>query len=96
MQIGKVTSTTTKQATAKGFAGHPPYMMVIRTRSGLPVKSISLHSGEDEVIVPMGTDLRCVKVDHHGIHGMPTVWLVAEDLVAEADGGTYTPLKAVA
>lgn len=96
MQIGKVTSTTTKQATAKGFAGHPPYMMVIRTRSGLPVKSISLHSGEDEVIVPTGTDLRCVRVDHHGVHGMPTVWLVAEDLVAEADGGTHPPLKAVA
>lgn len=96
MQIGKVTSTTTKPSTAKAFAGHPPYMMVIRTRSGLPVKSISLHSGEDEVIVPTGTDLRCVRVDHHGIHGMPTVWLVAEDLVAEADGGTHPPLKAVA
>lgn len=96
MQIGKVTSTTTKQSTAKAFSGQPPYMMVIRTRSGLPVKSISLHSGEDEVIVPTGTDLRCVRVDHHGLHGMPTVWLVAEDLVAEADGGTHTPLKAVA
>lgn len=95
MQIGKVTSTTTSQYTAQNFAGHPPYMMVIRTRSGLPVKSISLHSSEDEVIVPMGTDLRCVRVDHHGINGMPTVWLVAEDLVAEADG-TPSPLKAVA
>ncbi|TCN53466.1 ADP-ribosyltransferase exoenzyme [Rhodococcus sp. SMB37] len=96
MQIGKVTSTTTKQSTAKGFAGQPPYMMVIRTRSGLPVKSISMHSGEDEVIVPTGTDLRCVRVDHNGIHGMPTVWLVAEDLVAEADGSSHPPLQAVA
>jgi hypothetical protein len=43
----------------------------------------------------MGTDLRCVKVDHHGINGVPTVWLVAEDLVAEADG-TPSPLKSVA
>lgn len=96
MQIGKVTSTTTRQNTATGFAGQPPYLMVIRTRSGLPVKSISMHSSEDEVIVPIGTDLRCVRVDHKGIHGMPTVWLVAEDLVAEADGGTHPPLKAVA
>ncbi|MDH6285035.1 ADP-ribosyltransferase [Prescottella agglutinans] len=95
MQIGKVTSTTTKQSTAQSFTGHPPYMMVIRTRSGLPVKSISQVKGEDEVIIPMGTDLRCVKVDHHGINGVPTVWLVAEDLVAEADG-TPSPLKSVA
>lgn len=96
MQIGKVTSTTTRQQTAQSFSGQPPYMMVIRTRSGLPVKSISQHSGEDEVIVPMGTDLRCVRVDHKGINGVPTVWLVAEDLVAEADGGTFSPLKSVA
>lgn len=97
VQIGKVTSCTTRQQTATSFAGHSsgPYMMVIRTRNGLPVKSISNFSSEDEVIVPTGTNLRCVKVDHHGIGGMPTVWLVAEDLVAEAEG-TPSPLKAVA
>ncbi len=95
VQIGKITSTTTSAQTAKNFTGHPPYMMVIRTRSGIPVKSISHFKGEDEVIVPTGTDLRCVKVDHKGINGVPTVWLVAEDLVAEADGSP-TPLKAVA
>lgn len=96
MQIGKVTSCTTRQTTATSFAGgSTPYMMVIRTRNGLPVKSISNYSSEDEVIVPTGTNLRCVKVDHKGIGGMPTVWMVAEDLVAEAEGGS-TPLKSVA
>jgi hypothetical protein len=74
--------------TAHNFAGHPPYMMVVRTRDGLPVKSISSYSSEDEVVLPMGTHLRCVKVDHKGISGRPTVYMVAEDLVAEADSGT--------
>nr|WP_226955820.1 ADP-ribosyltransferase [Rhodococcus opacus] len=88
MQIGKVTSFSTNHGTANAFAGHPPYMMVVRTRDGLPVKSISKFSSEDEVVLPMGTNLRCVKVDHKGIGGRPTVYMVAEDLVAEADSGT--------
>ena len=88
MQIGKVTSFSTNHGTAHAFAGHPPYMMVVRTRDGLPLKSISKFSSEDEVVLPMGTNLRCVKVDHQGIGGRPTVYMVAEDLVAEADGGT--------
>ncbi|WP_280781079.1 ADP-ribosyltransferase [Rhodococcus opacus] len=88
MQIGKVTSFSTNHGTANAFAGHPPYMMVVRTRDGLPLKSISKFSSEDEVVLPMGTNLRCVKVDHKGIGGRPTVYMVAEDLVAEADGGT--------
>ncbi|RFZ10368.1 ADP-ribosyltransferase exoenzyme [Mycobacterium marinum] len=85
MEVGKVTSTTTQQSTASAFAGHPPYYMVVRTREGLPVKSISKHSGEDEVILPMGSHLRCVHIDRKGIAGMPTVYLVGEDLVAEAE-----------
>ncbi|WP_262490983.1 ADP-ribosyltransferase [Mycobacterium simiae] len=85
MEVGKVTSTTTKQSTASAFAGYPPYYMVVRTREGLPVKSISKFSGEDEVILPMGSHLRCVHVDHNGIDGKPTVYLVGEDLVAEAE-----------
>ncbi|QSE88053.1 hypothetical protein JWS13_05190 (plasmid) [Rhodococcus pseudokoreensis] len=88
MQIGKVTSFSTNHGTANAFAGHPPYMMVVRTRDGLPLKSISNFSSEDEVVLPMGTDLRCVKVDHQGIGGRPTVYMVAEDLVAESDSGT--------
>lgn len=80
-----MTSTTTKQSTASAFAGHPPYYMVVRTREGLPVKSISNFSGEDEVILPMGSHLRCVHVEHNGIAGKPTVYLVGEDLVAEAE-----------
>ncbi|WP_230592024.1 ADP-ribosyltransferase [Rhodococcoides fascians] len=85
VQIGKVTSCSTRETVAHGFAGHPPYMMVIRTRNGIPVKSISQYSGEDEVVVPPGTDLRCVKIDHNGLGGKPTVYLVAEDLVAESE-----------
>lgn len=85
MEVGKVTSTTTRQSTASAFAGHPPYYMVVRTREGLPVKSISNFSGEDEVILPMGSHLRCVHVEHNGIAGKPTVYLVGEDLVAEAE-----------
>jgi ADP-ribosyltransferase exoenzyme len=85
MEVGKVTSTTTKQSTASAFAGHPPYYMVVRTREGLPVKSISKFSGEDEVILPMGSHLRCVHVEQSGIAGKPTVYLVGEDLVAESE-----------
>ncbi|MDA0252658.1 MAG: ADP-ribosyltransferase domain-containing protein [Actinomycetota bacterium] len=85
VEIGKVTSCSTKQSTASAFAGHPPYMMVILTREGLPVKSISMHAGEDEVIVPTGSHLRCVHIDKAGVNGKPTVYLVGEDLVAEAE-----------
>lgn len=83
IEIGKVTSCTTRPTTAESFTGTNPYMMVIRTRDGIPVKSISAHSSEDEVIMPPGSTLRCVGVDHHAKY--PTVYLVAEDLVAEAD-----------
>lgn len=84
VEVGKVTSATTKQSTASAFAGHPPYYMVVLTREGLPVKSISSYSGEDEVILPTGSHLRSVHVDYQGIGGAPTVYLVGEDLVAEA------------
>jgi hypothetical protein len=86
VEMGKVTSCSTKQSTASAFAGHPPYMMVVMTREGLPVKSISNHAGEDEVIVPTGAHLRCVHIDKNGVGGKPTVYLVGEDLVAEAEG----------
>jgi len=85
VEIGKVTSCSTKQNTAAAFAGHPPYMMVVMTRDGLPVKSISNFSGEDEVVVPTGAHLRCVHIDKNGVNGKPTVYLVGEDLVAEAE-----------
>ena len=83
IEIGKVTSCTTRSSTAEAFTGTNPYLMVIRTRDGIPVKSLSQFSAEDEVIVPPGSVLRCVGVDHHAKY--PTVYLVAEDLVAEAD-----------
>jgi|1185.fasta_scaffold1331601_1 hypothetical protein len=61
--------------------------MFIRTRDGLPVKSISDNGGEDEVIAPPGTALRCIRVQQRGsgVAYRPTVYLVAEDLVAEAE-----------
>ncbi|WP_225730995.1 MULTISPECIES: ADP-ribosyltransferase domain-containing protein [unclassified Nocardia] len=89
VEIGKVTSCSTRKQTALNFCTHPPYMLVIRTRDGLPVKSISQFSGEDEVIVPPGTHLRCVRIDKNGIGGKPTVYLVAEDLVAEEEETTF-------
>ncbi len=47
---------------------------------------LELLRGEDEVILPMGgSHLRCVHVEHNGIAGKPTVYLVGEDLVAEAE-----------
>ena len=85
VEIGKVTSCSTRQSTASAFSGQPPYMMVVMTRDGLPVKSISNHAGEDEVIVPTGAHLRCVHIDKNGVDGKPTVYLVGEDLVAEAE-----------
>lgn len=87
VELNQVTSATTRPATAVQFGTHNPdhYLMVIRTRDGLPVKSISARSGENEVIVPPGTALRCVHVAERGLEQRPTVYLVAEDLAAEAD-----------
>ena len=77
-----------RTATATRFADRGPgsYLMAIRTRDGLPVKAISANAGEDEVIIPPGTALRCVRVEPaSGVERRPTVYLVAEDLVAEAE-----------
>ena len=87
VELGQVTSATTRTTTATKFADRGPgsYLMVIRTRDGLPVKAISANAGEDEVIIPPGTALRCVRVDAAGVEHRPTVYLVAEDLIAEAE-----------
>ncbi|QIV79639.1 ADP-ribosyltransferase domain-containing protein [Mycolicibacterium frederiksbergense] len=87
VELGQVASATTRTTTATKFADREPgsYLMVIRTRDGLPVKAISANAGEDEVIIPPGTALRCVRVDAAGVEHRPTVYLVAEDLVAEAE-----------
>lgn len=88
VELGQVTSATTRTATAIRFSDREPgaYVMAIRTRDGLPVKAISANAGEDEVILPPGTALRCVRVDATaGVEHRPTVYLVAEDLVAEAE-----------
>lgn len=87
IELGQVTSATTRTTTATRFADRGPgaYVMAIRTRDGLPVKAISANAGEDEVIIPPGTALRCVRVDAAGVDRRPTVYLLAEDLVAEAE-----------
>lgn len=87
VELNQLTSASTRTATAVQFSTHNPnhYLMVIRTRDGLPVKSISARAGENEVIVPPGTALRCVHIAERGLEQRPTVYLVAEDLVAEAD-----------
>lgn len=88
IELGQVTSATTRTATAIRFSDRGPgaYIMAIRTRDGLPVKVISANTGEDEVILPPGIALRCVRVDTTaGVEHRPTVYLVAEDLVAEAE-----------
>ncbi|MFL0579618.1 ADP-ribosyltransferase domain-containing protein [Dietzia sp. 179-F 9C3 NHS] len=90
MEIGKVTSCSTNPQVANSFSGHgagAAYIMAIRTRTGLAVKSISSHAGEDEVIIPMGTPVRTVHREMNGIGGKPTVYLVEEALVAEAQDG---------
>jgi hypothetical protein len=114
--IGKVASASTGKDAAPVFArGDMPYMMVIRTRDGLPVASISAIDNnfetedqdiESEVVIPPGTQLRCVRVDrsvrwplgYGAERRMPTVYLVAEDLVAEADANAQdnSPARASA
>ena len=87
VEIGKVTSCSTRTEVANSFSGHGAggaYVMVIKARRGLAVKSISNHASEDEVVVPMGTYLRCVEVVDNGVGGKPTAYMVEEDLVAEA------------
>lgn len=90
IEMGKVTSFSTSVGTAKSFAngGHDKkYLIVALTRQGIPVESISQCAGENEVIVPPGAGMRTVRIDKHGIGGVPTVYMVGEDLCAEADDG---------
>ncbi len=95
VEVGQVASATTRTATATRFADGGPgsYLMAIRTRDGLPVKAISANAGEDEVIIPPGTALRCVRVEPaSGLERRQTVYLVAEDLVAEAEAQVLTTI----
>lgn len=89
VQLAQATSTTTDWETTMAFVGWKDdgrgYLLAIRTRSGLVIKSLSEAPDEDEALLPPGTDYRCVHLDHDGIGGLPTVYLVEESLVAEAD-----------
>jgi hypothetical protein len=87
VETGRITSTTLSVRHAVRFADRPEnkhgYLMVIQTRDGLPVQPVAGDPFEDETILPPGSYLRCVHVDHTGIAGKPTVYLVEEDLVAD-------------
>src|SRR5699024_971126 len=82
-----IASASTNPDVAEQFADDSnsdiPYVMAIRARGGLAVNSIGIP-GEDEVLVPPGTRLRVVDHADNGVAGLPTVYLVGEDLVAEA------------
>jgi hypothetical protein len=62
----------------------PSYLMVIQSREGLPLHPIAMDPFESETILAPGQALRCVHVDQHGIAGLPTVYLVDEDIAAAA------------
>jgi hypothetical protein len=86
VDTGMVTSTSTSVRTALDFVdeGEPSYLMVIQSREGLPLHPIAMDPFESESIVAPGWALRCVHVDPHGIAGLPTVYLVDEEIAAAA------------
>lgn len=98
VEMGKVSSFTTSPGIASSFSGGGSngYFIVASTRNGLPVKAISSYSSEDEVILAPGQQMRCVRVEKKGINGMPTVYLVDEEMAAEAQDGVLDSAMAKA
>jgi hypothetical protein len=47
------------------------------------MKAISANAGEDEVMVPPGTALRCVRVDDRGVEHQPTVYVAQGETEAD-------------
>ncbi|WP_241769538.1 hypothetical protein [Rhodococcus opacus] len=88
MEIGKVTSFSTNHGTAHNFAGHPP------VHDGRPHPRRTAGQVDLELLLrrrgrpPDGHPPALREGRPHGISGRPTVYMVAEDLVAEADDGT--------
>lgn len=58
------------------------YLTVIHTREALSLYPVAMDPFENESIVGPGRSLRCVHVDQHGVAGLPTVYLVDEDIAA--------------
>ncbi|MFC9995463.1 ADP-ribosyltransferase domain-containing protein [Nocardia sp. NPDC127526] len=93
VEIGQVTSFSTSKEVALLYSNPkkgPSYVTVIRTHDGIPAKSFSQAGALDEVIIPPGTCLRSVRVDHRGIGDRPTVYLVADDLITAEEGPAVT------
>ena len=84
----KITSLSSNPGVATRWARQPPLIMVVQTTRALSVRSLADHRSEDEVILAPHSRLRCVRADRHGIDGHPTVYLVDEELVADAQKGT--------
>lgn len=85
VEIGQVASFSTDPRQASGFTGKPPYYIVASTRSGIPLRPLSKFPTEDEVALPPGHNMRCVHIDRVGFNGAPVVYLVDEEMAAEAD-----------
>lgn len=87
VQTGRITSTSLSVRYAETFARRPEnkhgYLMVIKSREGLPVAPVAADPFEAETILPPGSSLRCVHVERDSPGGKPTtVYLVEEALVA--------------
>lgn len=85
VEIGQVASFSTSASQASAFTGRPPYYIVANTRSGIPLRPLSAFPEEDEVALPPGHHMRCVHIDRVGFNGAPVIYLVDEEMVAEAE-----------
>lgn len=90
VQTGRVMSLSTNLRVALGFAvdtgvdaGPDSYVCVVQTRDALSLLPVALDPFENESIVGPGRSLRCVHVDREGVAGLPTVYLVDEEIVAK-------------
>lgn len=91
VQLTKVTSFSAEPTVARSFTARKTggYLMVARTREGITLRSVSVCPEEDEVVIGPKSVMRTVRVDRTGISGMPTVYLVSEELInAENDAPT--------
>lgn len=89
VETGRVMSMSTNLRVATRFAledgagaGEASYVCVVQTRDALSLHPVALDPFENESIVGPGRSLRCVHVDRAGVAGLPTVYLVDEDIVA--------------
>lgn len=89
VETGRVMSMSTNLRVAMRFAvdecadaDRASYVCVVQTRSALSLHPVALDPFENESILGPGRSLRCVHVDRCGVAGLPTVYLVDEEIVA--------------